>query len=95
MVHFEDGIFERQVLDSVFQFLIIGGAEAVETFVVDAHGQHKVLELALRDACAPGQLLFGQESVVDALAVIVFRVVHAVAERHVGVEEFQGRLFIE
>ena len=95
MVHFEHGIFKRQFLDSVFQLFIIGGAEAVEVFVVDAHGHHKVLELALGDACAPGQLLFGQESVVDALAVIVFRVVHAVAERHVGVEEIQGLLFAE
>ena len=87
MVHFEDGIVKRQILHAAFQLLIIGGAETVEVLVVDAHGHHEMLELALGDAIAPRHLLFGEEGIVDTLAVIVLGVVYAVAERHVLVEE--------
>ena len=87
MVHFEDGIVKRQILHAAFQLLIIGGAETVEVLVVDAYGHHEMLELALGDALAPWHFLFGEEGIVDALAVIVLGVVHAIAKGHVLVEE--------
>ena len=95
MVHFEDGIIEREVLHSAFQLLVIGATEGIKVLVVDTHRQHEMFELALGNVGAPRQLLFGEKSVMHALAEIVFSVVHAVTEGHVFVKKFQGVLFVE
>ena len=49
-----------------------------------------MLELPFRNVFSPRQFFLGQESIMDAISVIILRVVNAVAERQIVVKKLQG-----
>ncbi len=94
VVHFQNGIFHRQVLYSVAQFLVEYHAARIKVFVVHAHGQHKVHELAFGHQLAPGHFSAGLKRGSHIFKIEAGVVAGYVGERHVRVQELHGAAFV-
>ena len=94
VVDLEHSAVHRLALHALLQLVVVDDAEGVEVLVVDTQGQDEVPPLPAGDLRAPGHLAPGLQGDLDISLPEPARVVHAVGQRHVGVQEVQRLLLL-